>query len=1122
MPDISIDRIKSIKTFPSLVVFLRDELSWPIEQSSFDELDEISFQYSTEELGLQEKFASKIRDIRQLRPVPGQPWGVFWVDFEPKHMPIGALRKILNYFVHKKRTRTGDRATWAMDDLLFIAGTGESGHRGTTFAHFHKSDDGGEELKEFSWDEAETHFHYILDYLGSLKWPEGIDQNEWREQWRGAFRGSTRKAIKTAEHLAVYMAELARDMRKRVNEAFEVESEKGPLHAMLNTFKKTLIHDLEQDAFADMYAQTVTYGLFSARCMDTDGHFELHEVIDRVPDTNPFLKGLFQECFKAAKKSKDNLNFDELGINRLVELLDDLNQKDGSDRMQEILREFGRQTRGEDPVIHFYEGFLNEYESVQRKRRGVYYTPDPVVSYIVRSVDEILRNEFGLELGLADTSTWGDLIAKGTLARPDGMHQSSKAWKELSNQPFVQILDPATGTGTFLKHTVLLIYTTMSSKWKAERNSAERVKELWNDYVPTHLLPRIYGFEIMMAPYSVCHMKLGLVLKETGYDFKGQHRLQVYLTNALEPPHSESGLPLFDSYIADEVKNANVAKNMKRFTVIIGNPPYSNFGQLNKNQYILNLLGDYKRGLEEKKLNITDDFIKFVRFAQCTIDATHAGVVGMITNNVYIDGLTHRRMRQSLLESFQLCFIMDLHGSVKKQDTGPDGSKDENVFDIQQGVAISLWGKIPNKKTAIRHCSLRGAREAKYAALLSGSISSSEWKPVEAKPPQFLLCPSRLSQDSEYLSWTGLKELFEIGAGGLESMNDLLAVSFTKTHIMKTVSDLREMTPQKFRAAYTVADSAGWKLESALKDVRAAKKPEGFLRQINYRPFDVRWTFYSGNQGFLSRPRFDLFRHLINSNNVGLCAMRQSRAGEEPAVFVIRGLAGKDVVSLLDRGTVFPLFLENIPTQQADLISAEKRAANFSNIFIKRLNETFHQKTATPELPCGITPEGVFRYAYAVFHSPAYRLRYADFLKIDFPRLPLSSNLDLFQVLAKLGGELVALHLLESPKVEKYITKYLGDNSTEIEKISWVGETVWIDKEQSVGFQGVPECVWSFCVGGYQVCERWLKDRRGRKLSKDDIDHYQKIVVALSETIRIMSEIDKVIDQHGGWPGAFK
>jgi hypothetical protein len=391
MLDISIDRIKSIKTFPSLVVFLRDELNWRIEQSSFFELDEISFRYSTEELGLQEKFASKIRDIRQLRPVPGQPWGVFWIDFEPKHMPIGALRKILNYFVHKKRASAGDRATWAMDDLLFIAGTGESGHRGTTFAHFHKTDDGGEELKEFSWDETETHFHYILDYLGSLRWPEGADQNKWREQWRNAFRGSTRKAIKTAEQLAVYMADLARDMRKRVNDAFEVESEKGPLHAMLNTFKKTLIHDLEPDAFADMYAQTVTYGLFSARCMDTDGHFELHEVVDRVPDTNPFLKGLFQECFKTAKKSKDNLNFDELGINRLVELLDDLNQKDGTDRMQEILREFGRQTRGEDPVIHFYEGFLNEYESEQRKRRGVYYTPDPVVSYIVRSVDEILR-----------------------------------------------------------------------------------------------------------------------------------------------------------------------------------------------------------------------------------------------------------------------------------------------------------------------------------------------------------------------------------------------------------------------------------------------------------------------------------------------------------------------------------------------------------------------------------------------------------------------------------------------------------------------------------------------------------------------------------------------------------
>jgi predicted helicase len=573
--------------------------------------------------------------------------------------------------------------------------------------------------------------------------------------------------------------------------------------------------------------------------------------------------------------------------------------------------------------------------------------------------------------------------------------------------------------------------------------------------------------------------------------------------------------------LAHEAAAVNKIKRLKRFTVVIGNPPYSNFGQLNKIPHILGLLEDYKRGLDEKKFNITDDFIKFVKLAQHTIDGTRVGVVGMITNNVFIDGLTHRRMRQSLIESFPACFTLDLHGSVKKQDVAVDGSKDENVFDIQQGVAISLWAKSSEQSKNVRHCSYRGTREYKYKALSNGGLSMVNWTKVEAEPPQFFFCPSRLGPHSEYLTWIGLKEIFVVGAGGLESMNDALTVSFTKADLSQVVIDLHELPLAKFRSDYKVEDSAGWRLDAARSDIRSHKKPAELLRQINYRPFDIRWTFFSGNQGFLSRPRFDLFRHLIHPKNIGLCAMRQSRAGEEPAFFAIRGLAGKDVVSALDRGTVFPLFLENESSEDLSFLPGEKMNANFTGAFIQRINEGLQRGASTRRLPAGLPPEDIFHYASAVFHSPVYRSRYAEFLKIDFPRLPLTGKLDFFRALARLGGELTVLHLLESPKISQPITRFISGRNPEVEKVSWSRDTVWVDKAQTTGFQGVREEVWNFHIGGYQVCEKWLKDRKGRTLSTEDIAHYQKVVVALSETIRLMAEIDEVIEKHGGWPGAF-
>lgn len=1121
---ISEERVKAIKTFPSLVKFLHEELDWPVGQDSFSEED-IAFDFSPEEIGIQDKFATKVRTIKQIRPLEyQQPWGVFWIDFEPKHLPIGALRKILNAFVHKKRSKRSDQKTWATDDLLFIAGTGEDGHRGTTFAHFHKSDDGIEELKEFSWAEGETHFYYILDYLESLKWPgKDIAPDQWRAQWRSAFKGSTRRSIKTAEQLAFYMAELACDMRRRVNDAFEVESEKGPLHEMYNMFKKILIHDLEKDAFADMYAQTVTYGLFSARCMDTDGHFELHEVVDRIPETNPFLKGLFQACFKTVKKSKDSLDLDELGVMRLVELLDDLNQKDGSDRMQDILREFGRQTRGEDPVIHFYEGFLNAYESEQRKRRGVYYTPDPVVSYIVRSVDEILRKEFKLELGLADTSTWDEMVAKGTIKRPEGMHQSSKEWKELSGKPFVQILDPATGTGTFLKHTILLIYRSLAEKWKKEGCSHEKIDQLWNDYVPKHLLSRIYGFELMMAPYAVCHMKLGLVLKETGYKFKDNHRLQVFLTNALEPPNAEAGLPLFDAYLADEVRNANAAKSFKRFSVVIGNPPYAGVSS-NHGEWITRLIDIYRfvdgQPLEEKKVWLKNDYVKFLRLSQNIVDSAGQGIVGIITDHSYLDSPTFRGLRNSMLRSFSNIHIVNLHGNSKRRECTPAGGADENVFDITQGVAIGFYVRGGCSDSGVDYFDVWGERSQKYDQLVHSSVSTMKCTVIVPKPAFYSFVPVSESAAKEYsLGWL-ISDIFSLGSNGVQTSRDSLVLAASRKDLTDRFNWIRsnQVTDAEICKVCGVEDKSFWSLAKSRKVLKGDQEWASRIIEYTYRPLDNCWLYASPN--FVHRLRREVMQHMEHAN-LALCVGRAGLVvgGEWNLVFATKTICDHN---LFYRGSSLNLPLYQYHGQD-DLVAKQGRSHNIGYQFSMELARVLKKNfNCDSNLPDGITPENVFHYAYGILHSPCYRGRFSEFLKVDFPRLPLPSSCEFFFDVVKLGEVLVGLHLMESTMLNKELAIWSGKSlPCEVEKVSYVDKTVWINKEESVGFVGVPEDVFSFHIGGYQVCEKWLKDRKGRKLSKDDIEHYQKIVVALSETIRLMAEIDKVIDAHGGWPAAF-
>lgn len=524
--------LAKIKRFDQLIAYLRDEMGWPIARDSFEEVDNLFYDFTADELGIDPKTAAKIESIKRLRPLsPCQPWGIFFVKFEPKKLPVVALRRILSQVALKKRAsaNSAERAAWAADDLLFVSNYGEGDERQISFAHFSRAADGHDlpTLKVLGWDNLDTALH--LDAVAekltrNLAWPtDDTDAEAWRKDWRAAFTLRHREVVTTSRDLSIRLAELACAIRDRIKTALAIETERGPLTKLMKAFQEALVHDLEANGFADMYAQTIAYGLLSARIADpqkkTADDFAAHM------RTNPFLRELMETFLRVGgrrgKAGGPSIDFDELGVSEVVELLDDAN-------LEAVVMDFGDLKPEEDPVIHFYELFLKEYDRHQKISRGVFYTPRPVVSYIVRSVDELLRTEFGLEDGLADATTWSEMARRHKdLTIPEGVPP---------DQDFVQILDPACGTGTFLVEVIDLIHKTLVAKWKAKGYGEKKIEALWNEYVPKHLLPRLHGYELLMAPYAIAHLKIGLKLYETRYRFEANEPARVLLTNALDAP----------------------------------------------------------------------------------------------------------------------------------------------------------------------------------------------------------------------------------------------------------------------------------------------------------------------------------------------------------------------------------------------------------------------------------------------------------------------------------------------------------------------------------------------------------------------------------------------------------
>ena len=916
--------------------------------------------------------------------------------------------------------------------------------------------------------------------------------------------------IKSSKKLAEMMAGKARLLSDVIEKALtsdEDNQEDSTLKEQMTAFKSILIHDITPKGFADVYAQTIAYGMFAARLHDpTLDTFSRQEAAELIPKSNPFLRKLFG--YIAGPDIDDRIKW----------IVENLSEIFLACNVEEILKNYGKTTKMEDPIIHFYENFLAEYDPKLRKARGVWYTPAPVVNFIVRAVDDILKTEFDLPQGLADTSKTKIKVKTQT---PDKNFKSG--YKEIEQETHrVQILDPGTGTGTFLAEVIKHV----NKKFKGQEG-------IWSGYVENHLLPRLNGFELLMASYAMAHLQLDLLLKETGFKPTKDQRTRVYLTNSLEEYHPDTGT-LFANWLSSEANEANHIKRDTPVMCIIGNPPYSG-ESANKGDWIMDLMQDYKKepgGKEKLKEQnskfINDDYVKFLRYGQHFIEKNGSGVLAFINPHGFLDNPTFRGMRWNLLKTYDKIYTIDLHGNSKKKETCPDGSPDVNVFDIMQGVAITVFVKNGKKKNSelgkIMHYDLFGKRDYKYDFLSENSLSTIDFDELPNKAPNYFMVHKDFEAEDVYSKGFSLNEVYNINSLGLLTKKDKFITSFDISNLEDKLKDFVDTTlsdeelSSKFNLK--IKDNDKWNLNTARTNIQNTGIIKNKLIKQNYRCFDERWIYYDGD--FVARLNTKVLNH-VNKESLAIISTRQLAGNEFYHIFISSNISDQCFISNKTKEgcQVFPLYLYQQNNGQQTIEDKTERTPNLNQEIVNEITEklglTFTNEKETSENT--FAPIDILDYIYAVLHSPTYREKYKEFLKIDFPRVPYPKDKNTFWQLVKLGGEIRQIHLLESPKVEDYITSYPKDGenniTTKIGKKDWelfdeekqLGR-IWINEEQY--FDNIPLTAWEFYIGGYQPAQKWLKDRKERTLEFDDILHYQKIIVALSETDRLMKEIDKI------------
>jgi hypothetical protein len=870
------------------------------------------------------------------------------------------------------------------------------------------------------------------------------------------FAQSHKEPIRSGKHLSKIMGGKAQRIRDNVRQFLSTDSDKNTeLVRIYGTIKKLLVNDLTLDAFSDMYAQTLVYGLFVARYYDESPEsFSRQEARDLIPASNPLLRHFFDHIVGP--------DFDKRLEYIVNELCAVFSHADVVELMKQYFKDdlWGKTHEGPDPVIHFYEDFLKEYDPELRKKLGAFYTPLPIVRFIIRAVEYILEKEFDLLQGLADTSKTAS-----------GVHK-------------VHVLDPAVGTGTFLSAIIRSIYTRLLKNGQRGR---------WPAYVQNDLLSRLYGFELMMAPYTIAHLKLSIAFRETGFKYFNNRRLGIYLTNSLEESPAQQELFSFGfaESIAEEAKEASKIKNEKPIMVVVGNPPYS-VSSSNKGKWINNLMKVYKSNLNEKNIQpLSDDYIKFIRFSEHFIEKNGSGIVAMITNNSFLDGIIHRQMRKHLLETFDDIYILDLHGNSKKKEKTSDGNKDENIFDIQQGVSISILVRTEKRKKelgVVHHSELYGSRDYKFDRLNELNIDKIVWQKLVYTEPNYFFSPKNFEAIAEYETGFKINELFQLNNVGLVTSRDAFLISYDKRLLERRLEDILsiDLNSKEFENKYHLKTKY-FDPEEARKESRKNQ----FIKIIKcfYRPFDTRYILYDLN--FIERSRDKIMKNMLLGNNLALVCSRQSTKNNIDNIQVANSVIELKFNSHDRNSNIFPLYVYD---------QDGFRTPNLKKEIVDKIEKKIGK----------VSSEDIFDYIYAVLHSSSYREKYKEFLKIDFPRVPYPKDTKSFKKLVVFGAELRLLHLFESPRLRQCITTYSVTGSDIVEEIVYKNGKVFINEIQYFG--NVDELVWNFWIGGYQPAQKWLKDRRGQILTNEDIEHYQKIIKILVETDRIMKEIDKVLE----------
>ena len=857
---------------------------------------------------------------------------------------------------------------------------------------------------------------------------------------------------------------------------------KTELAGQYTAFREHLIHDIGPEEFADIYAETIAYGMFAARLHDkTLDTFSRQEALELLPKSNPFLRSLFGYIAGP--------DLDE----RIRWIIDDLANVFQAANVKKLMEGFGRLTGRNDPFLHFYETFLSAYNPAKRKARGVWYTPEAVVNFIVRAVDNVLQNEFGLVDGLADTSK---VTIDWDTGQADRKGKPVMTRKEVHR---VQILDPATGTGTFLAEVIKQVAPKV--KGVAEG--------MWSQYIERDLIPRLHGFELLMASYAMCHMKLDMILTELGYKPAGTPpRLGVYLTNSLEEGERDVRDLFMAQWLTREAREASTIKRQTPIMCVIGNPPYSG-ESANKGEWIMDLMDAYKKEpggrerLNERNPKwINDDYVKFIRFAEHLILKNGEGVLGFITNHGYLDNPTFRGMRWHLLDTFDKIYVLDLHGNSKKKEVTPDGKPDKNVFDIQQGVSIIIGvkkrthdkGKKPLAE--VFHSELWGDRASKYEALWANGLTGELWQKLEHRAPQYPLTRRDYGLDAAYQAGFGVQEFMPVNSVGIVTARDALTIDIDKSKLWERVQDFVVLDPEVARTKYALGkDVQDWSVSMAQADVRASLG-ENFVCPISYRPFDNRWIYYTGNsRGFVCRPREEIMRQMY-FGNLAIGFTRTIEGGRAFAdVLVFDKPITHHSLSIKEVNSLSPLYL--YATEQ-DL--DKTRRVNFDDKLYKHLQTLAKQpERGTPD------ELATFDYIYGVLHCPVYRETYSEFLKLDFPRIPWPDSPVEFWNVSDKGNQLRRLHLMDPAAIGETPYPFKGDGDSVVDKARYEGGKAWINETQY--FDAAPEVAWGFYIGGYQPAQKWLKDRKGRALSFEDVKHYQRILKILSETDRIMQTI---------------